>query len=60
MSLEVAAMSYDSASGKLTLLETLPTVEEGTPRQGNSTARPPSPNSSMLEGSGTNVVRPIR
>ncbi len=38
MSLEVAAMTYDEASGKLTLLETQSTVEKGTPRKGNSTA----------------------
>ncbi len=38
MSLEVATMSYDSETGALSLLETLSTVEEGTPSAGNSTA----------------------
>lgn len=38
MTLKVAAISYDVETGAMELLKTYPTVEEGTPQQGNSTA----------------------
>tara|TARA_R110002096_G_scaffold147220_15_gene306965 strand:- start:4865 stop:5998 length:1134 start_codon:yes stop_codon:yes gene_type:complete len=38
MTLEVAAIAYDASSGTMELLDTYPTVPEGTPQKGNSTA----------------------
>ncbi|MFT5464919.1 MAG: 6-phosphogluconolactonase [Verrucomicrobiales bacterium] len=38
MTLQIAALSYDSKTGALAVIDTKSTVDEGTPQKGNSTA----------------------